>query len=158
MKALLPLAVLGTACNGQKSETKKAPRVDPDRVTVDHILIGVRGKMPTVTRTKEEAKELADQIVARLKAGEDWAALKNEYSDDPAPKPGEPKGGPYAMDVNQPRRDMAKITAGQYAKDDMAPGFADTSFSLDVGEIAIAPYDKSNNRSPFGFHIIKRIK
>ena len=41
------------------------------------------------------------------------------------------------------------------ARGDMAKGFGDTSFSLKVGEIAIANYDPV--ASPFGWHIIRRV-
>ena len=154
MRTILILTVLAIACGEQKA--KRAPRVMPDVVVVDHILIGVRGDLP-VQRSKEEARELADKIVARLEAGEDWNALKNEFSDDP-PSPGAPKGGPCTMDAKQPKRDMELIAKGIYSKDDMAVGFADTSFGLEVGEIGIAEYDMADRRSPFGYHIIKRIK
>jgi parvulin-like peptidyl-prolyl isomerase len=38
----------------------------------------------------------------------------------------------------------------------MVAGFGDTSFSLAVGGMGMCAYD--NARSPFGWHIIKRIE
>ena len=38
----------------------------------------------------------------------------------------------------------------------MVKGFGDVSFSLKVGEIKMADYDVK--ASPYGFHIIKRVR
>jgi hypothetical protein len=38
----------------------------------------------------------------------------------------------------------------------MAPAFGDVGFSLKVGEVGVAQYDKKT--SPFGIHVIKRIQ
>jgi len=41
-------------------------------------------------------------------------------------------------------------------RDEMAPAFGDVGFALKVGEVGMAPYDKT--KSPFGIHIIKRLQ
>ncbi|MEW9672683.1 peptidylprolyl isomerase [Ammoniphilus sp. 3BR4] len=60
--------------------------------TVRHILISVgeTGAAPAEgekkARTDEEAKKLADELTAKLRKGEDFAALAKEHSDDPGSK------------------------------------------------------------------------
>lgn len=41
-------------------------------------------------------------------------------------------------------------------REDMAPAFGNVGFALKVGEVGMAPYDKTT--SPFGIHIIKRLQ
>ena len=43
-----------------------------------------------------------------------------------------------------------------FPRDEMVPAFGDVGFSLQVGEIGLAPYDKTT--SPFGWHVIKRVE
>ena len=43
-----------------------------------------------------------------------------------------------------------------FARDQLALGFGDTSFRLEVGEISLVKY--SFGSSPFGWHIIKRLE
>ena len=54
------------------------------KIQVQHVLISFDGcKIPGVTRTKEEAEALANDILAQVKAGADMGALAREFSDDP---------------------------------------------------------------------------
>ncbi|MBU5444132.1 peptidylprolyl isomerase [Paenibacillus sp. MSJ-34] len=53
--------------------------------SVRHILIGLTTS-DNKERTKEEALKIAKDIEAKLKAGEDFAKLAKEYSDDPGSK------------------------------------------------------------------------
>ena len=46
--------------------------------------------------------------------------------------------------------------AGEYARNRMVPAFGDAGFPLQVGGIGMASYDK--DKSPFGWHIVKRLK
>lgn len=62
--------------------------------TVRHILISVgetgappaEGEEKEKALTDEEAKKLADELTAKLRKGEDFAALAKEHSDDPGSK------------------------------------------------------------------------
>jgi hypothetical protein len=122
------------------------PRTEPDMVVVDHILIGVAGALP-VRRSAAEAKALTNEILGKLKDGADWDALKSAHSDDPPP------GGPYTM------TNFGKPThGGAMGRGDMVRSFGDVSFGLDVGEIGVAAYQPAARASPFGYHIIKRIR
>ena len=61
-----------------EAEAEQAPAAqaaqEPDRVTVQHILISFQGSIPkdSVTRTKDEAEELAREILERAKQEEDF--------------------------------------------------------------------------------------
>lgn len=123
-----------------------APAAEPERITIQHVLIGFAGSVPgkNVTRTKEEAHALAHQILERAKKGEDFDALVKQYTDDSAP-------GIYAMANNG-----VTPAQGEWARGRMVAAFGDAGFPLKVGEIGIAEHDAT--RSPFGWHVVKRIK
>lgn len=138
---------------GSVSETKAAggtmpvkPAVEPAHVTVQHILIGFAGSIPGkgITRTKEEAKTLAYEILDRARKGEDFDLLVKQYTDDSPP-------GIYSMSGFS-----VPPGAGEYARDGMVPAFGSVGFAISVGNIGIADYDPAS--SPYGFHIIKRLK
>ena len=118
----------------------------PDHIQVQHILIGFKGSVPgkDITRTQEEAHALADDILNRAKGGEDLEALVAKYTDDQAP-------GVYGM-AN------AGVTpeGTEVPRERMVRAFGDVGFSLDVGGIGIADYDPTT--SPFGWHVIKRVR
>jgi parvulin-like peptidyl-prolyl isomerase len=46
--------------------------------------------------------------------------------------------------------------AGEYPRGRMVPAFGNAGFPLQVGEIGMASYDSA--KSPFGWHIVKRLK
>lgn len=121
---------------------------EPKHVTVQHILIAFKGSIPkeTVTRTKEEAEELAMEIFERAKKGEDFESLVKEYTDDQYP-------GVYAMsNFNvEPNRDL-----GESSRSRMVKAFGDVSFKLSIEGIGLAEYDPEDCK--YGWHIIKRIR
>ena len=105
-----------------------APRMDPSKVT----------------RTKEEAEALAADLYAKLKAGADFQALMAEHTDD------DPKSGRYTMTRGTPSE------PGVFPRSRMVPAFGDVGWRLEVGEIGVAPQDPRS--SPFGWHLIKRLR
>lgn len=113
------------------------PEVADEAITVQHILISFEGapRMTGVTRSQRDAKAMAEKLYAQLLTGADFAQLMKTHSNDPGP-------GEYPM---------TKATRGQMVK-----SFGDVGFRLKVGEIGVAPHDKQ--ASPFGWHIIKRVK
>ena len=117
-----------------------------DRVEVQHVLIGFDGSLPgkTVKRTKEEAEALAKTVLERAKKGEAFEGLVKEFSDDQVP-------GIYGMSNKgvMPQN-------SEFPREQMVPGFGDAAFGLQVGEIGMAGFDPQ--KSPFGWHIIKRLK
>ena len=110
------------------------PQQEEPKVGASHVLIQYKGSMraaPTITRSKEEAKKLAGEVLAKAKKGQDFAALAKQYSDEPGAK------------------DRAGAL-GKFAKGMMVKPFADAAFALKPGEISgIVETD-------FGFHVIKR--
>lgn len=118
----------------------------PAHITVQHILIGFAGSVPGkgITRSRDEAKTLAYQILDRAKKGEDFDALVTQYTDDQPP-------GVYRMSATG-----VAPAPGEYARDAMVPAFGNVGFALQVGEIGIADYDP--NTSPFGWHVIRRVQ
>lgn len=129
-----------------KQETKTTPGKEPDVITVQHCLIGFQGSVPgkPISRTKEEAKELAEQLLKRLKDGEKFEKIINENTDDSPP-------GIYKMTNNGVRQ-----VPGAYPRGGMVPAFGDTGFPLQVGEYGLAEHD--SKKSPYGWHIVKRIE
>ena len=123
-----------------------ATAAEPERVTIQHVLIGFQGSVPGkgITRTQEEAKALAQQVLERAKKGEDFDALVKQYTDDSAP-------GIYTLANNG-----VTPAQGEWPRRRMVAAFGDTGFPLKVGEIGMAEYDPT--RSPFGWHVIKRLK
>src|SRR5262249_49876097 len=66
-----------TEGEGQKANT---------RISARHVLVqwmGCERAPASVVRTQDQAKNLADEIAARARAGEDFARLAVEYSDEP---------------------------------------------------------------------------
>lgn len=119
---------------------------EPEHIQVQHILIGFQGSIPgkAITRSKDEAKTLAYEVLERAKNGEDYDMLVRRYTEDSAP-------GIYGMSNRG-----VKPAQGEYGRDSMVPAFGNAGFPLEVGEIGIADYDPRN--SPYGWHIVKRTK
>ncbi len=78
-----------------------------------------------------EKRATAEQILSRAKAGEDFAKLADEVSQDPGTKG---KGGLYEV-----------VTKGK-----MVPAFEQAALALEPGQIA-----ENLVETPYGFHIIK---
>ena len=105
------------------------------RIGARHILIAFQGATrtdPSVTRTREEARKLAEQIRDEARQGADWEALWEKNSNEP--------GGQRGGDL------------GTFGRGQMVPAFERAAFELKVGEISDVV------ESPFGFHVIQRLK
>src|SRR5206468_3328603 len=110
--------------------------------------VGFQGRAPAkaAARTQDEAKKLAYDLLAKAKAGEDFNKLVADNTDDSPP-------GIYSMANNGVNPDQA---AGEYPRGGMVPAFGNVGFALQVGQIGISDYDPAT--SPYGWHIIKRVK
>jgi protein-disulfide isomerase len=99
-----------------------------------HILIqyrGAQGADTKVTRSKDEARALAEKLSGRIsKERADLARLAREHSDCPSA----PQGGEL----------------GRFTRGDLVPEFEDALFALQPGQISGVV------ETPFGFHIIQR--
>ncbi len=157
----LMLAVLCLAgCNGMQSkdpgvyrEGLMAPSGEPAYITVQHCLIAFEGSVQgkVIVRSESEAEKLAQELFAKAQAGEDFAAIVATHTDDSPP-------GIYKMANEGFAGDMTSRVPSNhvYARNGMVPAFGNTGFPLEVGEIGLAVYDPID--SPFGWHIIKRLK
>jgi peptidyl-prolyl cis-trans isomerase D len=96
----------------------------PERVRASHILLNTGGKDEAAVRKQ------AEELLAKIKAGGDFAALAKQYSDDPGSKV---KGG-----------DLDYFPRGQ-----MVPEFEASAFSLAPGQVSDLV------KTQYGFHIIK---
>ena len=122
------------------------PATPPDHIEVQHVLIGFEGKVPgkPITRSQAEAEKLAAEILGRARQGEDFDQLVQKYTDDQWP-------GIYGL-----ANTGVTPAQGEYPRSGMVKGFSDVAFSLSPGNVDVAEYDPK--ASPFGWHILKRIK
>ena len=106
----------------------------PELVRAAHILIGTRDKEGgEMTDDKKKAqRKLADDLLKRAKAGEDFGRLAKDYSEDPGSKD---KGGEYTFPRGQ-----------------MVPEFEAAAFSLETNQISDVV------TTQFGYHIIKTLE
>ncbi len=110
------------------------PAQEEAKVGASHVLIQYKGShraAATITRSKEEAKKLAQEVLGKAKKSQDFAGLAKQYSDEPGAK--ERAGA-----------------LGKFAKGQMVKPFADAAFQLKLGEISNVV------ETDFGFHVIKR--
>lgn len=121
-------------------QTVDRPVKSPRSVTTAHILISFKGASSapaTVTRSEEEAKKIAEDILAKLKENKpenNFENLAKQYSDDTSNKE---KGGVLDKPVVADGKDYVKE-------------FTDAGAALQkVGDLSTV------TKSPFGFHIIK---
>jgi parvulin-like peptidyl-prolyl isomerase len=119
---------------------------EPSRVQVQHILIGFQGSVPgkNIRRSQDEARQLAYDLLQQAQSGTNFDELVRKYTDDSAP-------GIYGMSNNG-----VAPGANEYPRNGMVGAFGNVGFAVGVGEIGIADYDQRS--SPFGYHIIKRLK
>ncbi len=100
----------------------------PEEVRARHILIELRPDADEQARAA--ARKKAEDVLAKVKQGGDFAALAKEFSDDPGSAS---KGGDL----------------GLFGRGKMVPQFDDAAFALASGQLSEVV------ESPFGFHIIK---
>lgn len=118
-----------------EKQPEPAPAEPPERVTASHILFSYQGATrarPEITRSKAEARTMAESVLTRLRRGaitfEDAAV---RYSDEP-----------HAAE--------RKGALGSFSRASMVRPFADAAFALQPNEISDVV------ETPFGFHIIWR--
>lgn len=105
----------------------------PEEIAARHILIRYASDSSTgVTRTREEARALAEQVLAEVRApNADWNALVARYSEEPG--------------AAERHGDLGRFGHGR-----MVRSFERAAFELDVGEVSDVV------ETTFGFHIIHR--
>jgi peptidyl-prolyl cis-trans isomerase C len=99
----------------------------PEMVRASHVLIGAGADL--TDEQKKAKRATAEEVLKKARAGEDFAKLAKEYSDDPGSKD---KGGEYT-----------------FPKGQMVPEFEAAAFSLKTNEVSDIV------TTQFGYHIIK---
>ncbi len=102
----------------------------PESVHAAHVLIAV--PQGADEAAKKAAREKAEQVLQKARAGGDFAALARSYSNDASKQ----RGG-----------DLGFFPRGQ-----MVPAFESAAFALQPGQISDIV------ETPFGFHVIKVIE
>jgi parvulin-like peptidyl-prolyl isomerase len=110
-------------------------------VHVQHVLVGWKdtpaakaGRVDdrAKNRDKAEADKIAQEVITKAKAGEDFKALMKQYSEDPGSKD---DGRVYPVAPDAP----------------MVEPFKDMAMRLQMGEVGMV-------KSPFGWHVMKRVE
>lgn len=96
-------------------------------VEASHILIKPAGEEDG---DWTKAEDMAKELITRIEAGEDFAELAKEYSDDPG-------------------SGAAGGELGSFGKGVMVPAFEEAAYALETGEFTKEPV-----KSQFGYHII----
>ena len=109
-------------------EERRAELDTPEQVHARHILVSVAATADEATRAAARAK--LDAAKKRIEAGEDFAAVAKEVSDDPGSKD---SGGDL----------------GFFRRGAMVAAFEDAAFSLEPGQLSGVV------ESPFGLHLIR---
>jgi peptidyl-prolyl cis-trans isomerase NIMA-interacting 1 len=122
------------SASGSSAPASVAAETPPTVIAAQHILIaykGAKGAPKQVTRSKAEAKKRADEVLERIKKGEDFSQLVKTFSEDP--------GSADRMG-----------SVGKFDREKMVKAFSDAAFALKVDEVSGVV------ETPFGFHLIKR--
>lgn len=126
---------------------------EPTHITVQHILIAFQGSLPgkSIPRSQQEAEQLAQELLERARSGEDFNELVRTYTDD-SPT------GIYHMANFGEQTDSSDPDPAKHVmpREGMVAAFGDVGFPLKVGEIGMSRYDQQS--SPFGWHIVKRLR
>jgi len=140
-KKLIDLALKGgpapvTAPAAAMAAPTPTAIASPNTIEASHILIAYQGALRAsagITRSKAEARKRAEEALAKLKKGADFAQIAREYSDDPGTAG---RGG----------------TLGSFPRTVMVKPFADTAFALKLNELS------GVLETDFGFHLILRTR
>lgn len=146
VKAVIDREIKGTKTVSD-AEAKKFYADNPERFTepeivrASHVLIATRDTITGKELTPElklEKKRLAEKVVGRARAGEDFAKLVREFSADTASKA---RGGEYTFTRAKydPRRAMA-------------PEFEAAAFSMKPNQVSDVV------ETAFGYHVIKTLE
>lgn len=102
-------------------------------IAARHVLVSYAGAWrSSATRTKEQARARAEEILKKLEGGADFSALAREYGEDSTAA----RGG-----------DLGVIAPGQ-----MIPAFEEAAFALQPGQ------HSGIVETPYGFHVVLRTK
>lgn len=117
-----------------QKQVKVSPDEYADYIKARHILIKFPTDETDVAKKEAAAKTKIDEIQAKVKAGEDFAKLADEYSEDPGNmRNGQKQGGDL----------------GWFSKGRMVQEFEKAAFELKAGEVS------EPVKTFYGYHLIK---
>ena len=129
LKAELEPKIVVTEADSKKFYEENRPRFrQEDSVHASHILIRTTEQADAAAKAK--AKTQADDLLAQLKKGADFADLAKKHSQDPGSAP---NGGDL----------------GFFGKGQMVPAFEQAAFGLKPGQTSGVV------ETPFGYHVIR---
>lgn len=123
-----------TRCLALASGTRERRSNEPSSIVVKHVLVqfaGAKNAKPEIKRTRGDACLRALEALSRLKAGESFADIVAEYSDEPGAA-------------------SREGSIGSIKRKDVVPAFADAAFELEPNEVSHVV------ATDFGFHVIMR--
>lgn len=135
----------GKPAMSPESKPPAANKPEPEHITVAHVLIAFAGTGTEAKRSKADAEKLATEVLDRAKKGEDFDKLMKDLSDDTG-------GGVYMMS----NLGVRPTNPDEFPRNKMVGAFGNVGFKLDVGGIGMSNFDPKT--SPYGWHIIKRLK
>ncbi len=110
----------------------RVPATTDTRLAASHVLVSYAGAvnaLPTVSRSKEEARARAEEARVKIVAGEAFAEVAKSYSDDSTG----PRGG----------------SLGGFARGAMVEPFEKAALALGPNEVSPLV------ETPFGYHVIR---
>ncbi len=117
-----------------QKQVKVSPGEYADYIKARHILVKFPTDETDVAKKEAVAKTKIEEIQAKVKAGEDFAKLADEYSDDPGNmRDGQKQGGDL----------------GWFSKGRMVQEFENAAFGLKAGEVS------EPVKTFYGYHLIK---
>lgn len=123
-----------TRCLAVAHAARERQRNEPEKIVAKHVLVkfaGSKNAKPEITRTRGEACVRALEARKQLEAGESFASVVAEYSDEPGAA-------------------TREGSVGTIKRSDVVPAFADAAFELRPGEVSHVV------ETDFGYHIILR--
>jgi len=153
--AFLALSLLSPACQKTEKEVTLSPVEDalatrteePHRVQVQHILIAFQGSLEgkEIERSQAEAESLVQKLYMQIQENpSDFEKLLVAHSDDQVP-------GIYGI-----ANTGVKPVEEEFPRSNFVNAFGDVSFKMKPGEFQLVEYHSEN--SPYGYHILKRLK
>jgi len=122
-----------SALSSPSASTAPTATATPDEIAAQHLLITYKGAKNAKgsSRSKDDAKKLAQELHDKAAKGADFGELATKHSEDPASK--ERLG-----------------SLGKFKRSEMVKAFSEVAFALPVGGLS-EPIE-----TEFGFHVIKR--